>query len=1070
MYFHKFAVIAALTISATSFAANPKTEPWNDPKVSSINRMPMSSTFQSDDKTLSLNGLWNFKFYEDRSARASDFFLPAYDDSSWDKIPVPGMWDLNGWCDPMYVNVKYPWHGHFPYTPPIVPDEHNYLGQYRQTFNIAPDWKGRQIVLHIGSATSNVRVWVNGKEVGYSEDSKLEACFDITPYVISGENSIALEISRWCDGTYIECQDFWRFAGIARDVYISARPLKRIENVRVNAGADGHFSLWTETTSGVASVQWKVISPEGFEVLSGEAPAVRAKQDKSLKFNPAYGNPMLPAKGNLVAFDQADLTSVALWTAETPSLYRLELAAVDKKGAVLQNASLNFGFRTVEIKGGQLLVNGQAILIKGVNRHELDPYKGYVVSKADMERDVRIMKELNINAVRTCHYPDDPYWYELCDRYGLYVIDEADIEGHGMGYGPETLGDDRRYAEAIVERAERMVLRDWNHPSIIIWSLGNECGFGRNFKDSYAHLKAMDESRPVQYERAEHHPETDIFCPMYYRFGPCEKYASSDTSVPLIQCEYAHAMGNSMGGFKEYWDLIRKYPKYQGGFIWDFQDQAIKWPVDASVYGTDHIFAFGGDFNDYDPTDESFNCNGVIAADRQLHPHAYEVAYQHRSIHTSASAGDALEGTVSIYNEYFFKGISDFVLDWTVECDGATVLRGTYPGKLDVAPQQKSVVSLGYNASQVLKACGGSLEGKDVYLNVNYSLACADGLLPAGTRLAYDQICINAAAPKAYQPKVSKFELVEDDKTVAVSGKTEYAGVFVERASGWKAVFDKTAGTLVSYELNGRNILAAPLSPILWRAATENDLGASYWNRKFVDCIAPWRDAVYTPVSFSAQDKGEYVAVSVKYGAIAEYAYVSVDFNIYGDGSIVVTENLTDAGKLSQAPVLGRFGMRFAMPGEYSTVEFFGNGPFENYADRKSAALVGNYRQRVEDQYHYGYVRPQESGTHTDLKWLRVLDDNGTGFEISSDALFSGSALPFSAEEIDVPKGSVRHSLKLKKAACENHRADGKTWVTFELVQMGLGGEDSWSAMPRKEYLIEPKPMTFNYVLRPVEN
>ena len=529
MYFHKFAVIAALTISATSFAANPKTEPWNDPKVSSINRMPMSSTFQSDDKTLSLNGLWNFKFYEDRSTRASDFFLPAYDDSSWDKIPVPGMWDLNGWCDPMYVNVKYPWHGHFPYTPPIVPDEHNYLGQYRQTFNIAPDWKGRQIVLHIGSATSNVRVWVNGKEVGYSEDSKLEACFDITPYVISGENSIALEISRWCDGTYIECQDFWRFAGIARDVYISARPLKRIENVRVNADADGHFSLWTETTSGVAAVQWKVISPEGFEVLSGEAPAVKAKQDKSLKFNPAYGNPMLPAKGNLVAFDQADMASVALWTAETPSLYRLELAAVDKKGAVLQNASLNFGFRTVEIKGGQLLVNGQAILIKGVNRHELDPYKGYVVSKADMERDVRIMKELNINAVRTCHYPDDPYWYELCDRYGLYVIDEADIEGHGMGYGPETLGDDRRYAEAIVERAERMVLRDWNHPSIIIWSLGNECGFGRNFKDSYAHLKAMDESRPVQYERAEHHPETDIFCPMYYRFGPCEKYASSDT-------------------------------------------------------------------------------------------------------------------------------------------------------------------------------------------------------------------------------------------------------------------------------------------------------------------------------------------------------------------------------------------------------------------------------------------------------------------------------------------------------------------------------------------------------------
>ncbi|MGN0190459.1 MAG: glycoside hydrolase family 2 TIM barrel-domain containing protein [Candidatus Cryptobacteroides sp.] len=1030
----------------------------------------MSSTFQSDDRTLSLNGFWNFKFYEDRNSRAADFFLPAYDDSSWDKIPVPGLWDMNGWCDPLYVNASYPWAKHFPNTPPIVPDEHNYIGQYRQTFSIAPEWKGSQIVLHIGSATSNVRVWVNGKEVGYSEDSKLEACFDITSYVVTGENIVALEISRWCDGTYIECQDFWRFAGIARDVYISARPVRRIENVRVNAGADGHFSLWAETTSGVAAVQWRVISPDGFEVLSGSSSTVRAKQDKSLIFNPAYGNPMLPAKGNLVTTDEADLADPALWTAETPSLYRLELAAVDKKGAVLQNVSLNFGFRTVEIKDGQLLVNGKAILIKGVNRHELDPYKGYVVSKADMEKDVRIMKELNINAVRTCHYPDDPYWYELCDRYGLYVIDEADVEGHGMGYGPETLGDDRRYAEAIVERAERMVLRDWNHPSIIIWSLGNETGFGRNFKDSYAHLKAMDNTRPVQYERAEHYPETDIFCPMYYRYGPCEKYASSETSIPLIQCEYAHAMGNSLGGFKEYWDLIRKYPKYQGGFIWDFQDQAVKWPVDASEYGTDHIFAFGGDFNDYDHSDESFNCNGVIAADRSLHPHAYEAAYQHRNIHTSASCGDALEGTVSIYNEYFFRGISDFVLDWTVECDGVPVLRGTYPGKLDVAPQQKSVVSLGYNATQVLKACGGSLDGKDVYLNVNYSLACAEGLLPAGTRLAYDQICINSAAPKAYQPKVSKFNLIEDDKTVTVSGKTASEGVFEKRSSDWKAVFDKAEGKLAAYELNGKNILAAPLSPILWRAATENDLGARFWKRKFIDCIAPWRDAVYTPVAFSVEDKGDYVAVSVKYGAIAEYAFVCVDFNVYGDGSIAVSENLTDAGNLSNAPVLGRFGMRFAMPGEYSTIEFFGNGPFENYSDRNSAAVLGRYTQRVEDQYHYGYVRPQESGTHTSIKWLKVLDDNGTGFEISSDALFSGSVIPFSAEEIDVPKGSVRHSLKLKKAACENHRADGKTWVTFELAQMGLGCEDSWSAMPRQEYLIKPEPMTFNYVLRPVEN
>ena len=1070
MELFKLAVLAALNISATAFAANINDEPWNDAAVSSVNRLPISASMCTDDPSLSLNGYWKFKFYEDRHERSADFYIPAYDDSLWDRIPVPGMWDLNGWCDPLYVNGAYPWSGHFKNTPPIVPDEHNYIGQYRRTFNVDPQWKGRQIVLHIGSATSNVRVWVNGKEVGYSEDSKLEACFDITPYVIAGENSIALEISRWCDGTYLECQDFWRFAGIARDVYLSARPLKRIENVRVNADADGHFLMWTETTSGVSAVYWKVISPEGNEVLSGRAQAVLPKQDKSLKFKTVYGNPMLPAKGNFVACDQADLVAPALWTAETPSLYRLEMAAVDKKGAVLQNASVNFGFRTVGIKDGQLLVNGKAVLIKGVNRHELDPYKGYVLSKADMERDVKIMKSLNFNAVRTCHYPDDPYWYELCDRYGLYVIDEANVEGHGMGYGPGTLGDDVRYADAIVERAERMVLRDWNHPSIIIWSLGNECGFGRNFKDSYAHVKAMDNSRPVQYERAELMAETDIFCPMYLRFKECEQYALSNPDRPLIQCEYAHAMGNSMGGFKEYWELTRKYPKYQGGFIWDFQDQAVKWPVDAAEYGTDHIFAYGGDFNDYDPSDDSFNCNGVIAADRSLHPHAYEVAYQQRNIHTSASEADAIEGRVSIYNEFFFRNISDFLLDWTVECDGEPVLKGVYPGKLDIAPQQSSVVNLGYDAKRVLEACGGSLEGKDVYLTVRYSLSGKDGILDAGTMLSYDQVCIHSAAPKAYRPSVSAFSVTEDETSVSISGRMAYKGVTVPRTSDWKAVFDKKTGSLAEYSVNGKNILSSALSPILWRAATENDLGADYRGGKFVNKSAIWRDAVYTPETFAVSDEGEFVAVSVKYAAIGEAASVQVDFKVYGDGTISVDEKLVDAGKLAEAPVLGRFGMRFAMPGDYSVVEFFGKGPFENYCDRNSAALVGKYRQRVEDQYHYGYVRPQESGTHTGLKWLRVMNENGDGFEISSDTIFSGSVLPFSAEEIDVKKGAVPHSLKLKNLACENHRSDGKTWVTFELVQMGLGGEDSWSAMPREEYRIEAKPMTFSYILRPLAN
>lgn len=1063
------ALAAASLLCASASAANSNPPAWENAEVSSINRLPMHANFISDSFTISLNDYWKFRFNENRTDRIPDFYLPAFDDSSWTSIPVPGMWDLNGFCDPVYVNVKYPWDGHFPNTPPVAPDEHNYIGQYRHSFTLPAEWEGRKTVLHIGSATSNVRVWVNGREVGYSEDSKLDAAFDLTPYVHTGENTIALEISRWCDATYIECQDFWRFSGIARDTYLSSLPLKRIEDIRINADASGHFSFWAETTPGVATLRWSVVTPDGDEVLSGTAPAAKPKQDRSLRFNPEYGNPLLPAKGNMAACAEGDVADAKLWSAETPFLYRLRLTALDKKGNELHNASVNFGFRTVGIVDGQLLVNGKAILLKGVNRHEMDPYKGYVVSLADMERDIRIMKELNVNAVRTCHYPDDPRWYDLCDKYGLYVIDEANVEAHGMGYGPETLAKDKSFADAIVERAERMVLRDYNHPSIIIWSLGNESGFGQTFRDSYHHVKAMDSTRPVQYERAELEPENDIHCPMYMNYADCEKYLKTNPDRPLIQCEYAHAMGNSLGGFKEYWDLIRKYPKYQGGFIWDFEDQAVKWPVDAAEFGTDHIFAFGGDFNSYDPTDESFNCNGVIAADRSLHPHAYEVAYQHRNIHTSAAAGDALEGTVSVYNEYFFKSLADFDLEWTIECDGKAVLRGFYPGKLDIAPHGKSVVHLGYDASRVLNACDG-IDGKDVYLTVRYRLKNADGLLPAGTCLAYDQICINAAAPKAYSPRISAFVLEEGEENVTVSGNTSSAGVMACRQSIWTAVFDKKAGTLTDYTLNGKSILAEPLYPCLWRAATENDLGAHYLGGKLPENIKVWRNSQYKPVSMSVSDEGDYAKVAVKYASFGDYAYVGVVFKVYGDGSVEVEENLKDAGNIVNAPVLGRFGMRLAMPGEYSNVEFYGKGPFENYADRNSAALVGLYSQRVGDQYHYGYVRPQESGTKTGLKWLRVTDDNGTGFEISSDALFSGSALPFSAEQLDILKDAPRHSLKLKKIAHENDRANGLTWVNFDLVQMGLGCVNSWSEMPRDEYLVPAKEMTFRYTLRPVEN
>lgn len=509
------------------------------------------------------------------------------------------MWELNGFGDPVYLNIGYAWRGHYENNPPYVPTEHNRVGHYVRTFDLPASWSGKQIVLHIGSATSNVRVWINGRQAGYSEDSKLEARFDVTRLVVPGaENRIALEIFRWCDGSYLEDQDFWRLSGLARETYLTAREKQHVEDIRVEASASGEL-------------RWGGRDDPGREIGRGLHPDLGYKTQATV---------CDATRDGLKRFGgTASLSGIEPWSAETPRLYRMEVAPSDGK-SVTERTKLDIGFRDVSISGGQLLVNGRPVLIKGANRHEMNPYRGYVVSEEEMIRDIEIMKRLNINTVRTCHYPNDPRWYDLCDRYGLYVIDEANIESHGMGYDEQTLAKDPAYEAAHLQRVTRMVQRDRNHPSIIVWSLGNEAGNGPNFEKAYDWLKQEDPTRPVQYERAVLERNTDIFCPMYRGYEGCEQYAASNPSRPMILCEYAHAMGNSMGGFKEYWDLVRKYPAFQGGCIWDFVDQALYRPVDPAIYGTDHIFAFGGDYNDYDPSDGSFNCNGIIASDRSLHP------------------------------------------------------------------------------------------------------------------------------------------------------------------------------------------------------------------------------------------------------------------------------------------------------------------------------------------------------------------------------------------------------------------------------------------------------------------
>lgn len=1013
----------------------------------------MVASFQTNGLKMSLSGEWKFKWSETIDSRPLDFYTLDYSDAGWDTMPVPGMWELNGYGDPLYKNIGYAWHGHYRNNPPFPASEHNYAGQYRNTFYLDEEWEGKEIFLHIGSATSNVRVWINGVEVGYSEDSKLEARFDITRYVRTGENLIALEIFRWCDGTYLEDQDFWRLTGLARDIYVYSREKKRMEDIRIEAPASGEARIYAEVTKGVTELGFTIFDHLGKEVAS-EQVKVRTKEKSD--------------RGLYVVRADITVPSVKTWSAETPYLYRLIVASFDKNG-MTEVSAMDIGFRDVCIEDGQLLVNGQPVLIKGANRHELNPYKGYVVTEADMIHDIMLMKQLNINAVRTSHYPNDPLWYSLCDKYGIYVVDEANIESHGMGYGRESLAHDEDYTAAHLERMRRMVQRDRNHPSIIIWSLGNEAGHGVNFMKGYEMVKSMDPTRPIQYERAEGGDGTDIACPMYMDFKNCEKYASSDPrpAKPLIQCEYAHAMGNSLGGLKEYWDLVRKYPSYQGGFIWDFVDQALYKEVDPDMYGTDHVFAFGGDYNDYDPSDNSFCCNGIIAADRTYHPHSYEVAYQYRSILTSAAREDALSGKVDVYNENFFIDLSRYIMHWNIEVDGESVLTGcqSLPA---IAPQETRTISLGYNEADIMEACGlDDLDFHDIYLNVRYVLRNADGLLSAGWEVAYDQICINDAGQEPFVNYSGAPYYTQSEGSHIFEGEMYYEGATGVRVSPWRAEFDESTGALVSYRLGGKEMMASSLTPCFARAATENDLGAGQDKR-----MSLWREMDLDVESFAVEATDTSYKVRVEFKPFDNVAQVIMTYNVYADGVIEGVEELKDAGKLSKAAILPRFGMEFSMPGEYSVFEYYGLGPFENYSDRYSSALVGHYVQRVEDQYHYGYARPQESGTKSRLKWMKVLDDNGSGLEITSDVKFSASALPFHWTEMDVRKigNNQAHSLELKKLACEGNRSLGRTWVNFDLTQMGLGCINSWGAWPREEHLIRPQEYAFKFILRPVDN
>lgn len=1005
---------------------------WKDPEVNSVNRSTMHTNYfayasadeakagikENSKNFMTLNGLWKFNWVRNADARPTDFFQTNFNDKGWDNIKVPGVWELNGYGDPIYVNVGYAWRSQFKNNPPFVPVENNHVGSYRKEITLPADWKGKEIFAHFGSVTSNMYLWVNGRYVGYSEDSKLEAEFNLTNYLKPGKNIIAFQVFRWCDGTYLEDQDFFRYSGVGRDCYLYARDKKYIQDIRVTPDLDSQYKDGTLNIS---------VDLKG----SGTA---------ALNLTDAQGNSVATAdlKGSGKLNTTLNISNPAKWTAETPNLYTLT-ATLKNGNNTVEVLPIKVGFRKIELKGGQILVNGQPVLFKGADRHEMDPDGGYVVSVERMLQDIKVMKELNINAVRTCHYPDDNRWYDLCDQYGLYVVAEANVESHGMGYGDKTLAKNPSYAKAHLERNERNVQRGYNHPSIIFWSLGNEAGMGPNFEKCYTWIKNEDKSRAVQYEQARTSEFTDIFCPMYYGYDACVKYSEGNIQKPLIQCEYAHAMGNSQGGFKEYWDIIRKYPKYQGGFIWDFVDQSCHWKNKDGV----DIYGYGGDFNKYDGSDNNFCDNGLISPDRVPNPHAYEVGYFYQNIWTTVA--DLAKGEINIFNENFFRDLSAYYMEWKLLANGEVVQTGIV-SDLKVAPQQTVKVQLPFDTKNICSC-------KELLLNVSYKLKAAETLLPAGTTIAYDQLSI-----RDYKAPELKLEN-QQTSNVAVIVPTiqdNDRNYLIVNGEDFTLEFNKHNGYLCRYDVNGMQLMedGSLLTPNFWRAPTDNDYGAGLQNR-----YAAWKNPVLKLTSLKHAIENEQAVVRAEYDMQSIGGKLFLTYTINNLGAVKVNQKMV-ADKSKKVSEMFRFGMQFRMPLAFNEIEYYGRGPVENYSDRNHAAMLGKYRQTVEEQF-YPYIRPQETGTKTDIRWWRLLNIGGNGLQFVSDAPFSASALNYTIESLDDGAGKdQRHSPEVEKANFTN--------FCIDKAQTGLACVNSWGAIPLEKYRLPYQDYELSFIMTPV--
>ncbi len=1022
--------LALLSMSSGALAQSESR--WQNVNINQQNREPRRANFfafenlekaQSFDKKksanyLSMEGMWKFNFVKDHNKRPANFFALKYDDSQWKDFPVPGLFELNGYGDATYKNIGYAWATQFDPNPPYISELNNYTGSYRRTFELPKDWKGKDVYFHVGSATSNLTLWVNGKYVGYSEDSKVAAEFNISKYLKPGKNLIAMQVMRWCDGSYFEDQDFWRFTGIAREVYLYARPKLHAADIRLNAALENNYQ------DGV--LNYKVSLKGG-------------KTDVAITLCDKDGKQIAQATG---AQGVIKVPKVNAWTAETPYLYKAYITLKNKQGAA-EVIPQKVGFRNVEIKNAQLLVNGQPVLVKGADRHEMDPDGGYVVSLERMIQDIKIMKQLNINAVRTSHYPCDPRWYDLCDEYGIYITAEANLESHGMGYEEKSLAKFPEYIVPHIERNEGNVKPLINHPSVIVWSLGNESGYGVNFEKAYDWVKACDTTRPAQYERGGYDSKTDIYCPMYIGYEESESYCKSNGTKPYIQCEYAHAMGNSEGGFKEYWDLIRKYPKYQGGYIWDFVDQGLR---DKSPITGKEIFTYGGDYGRYPASDYNFNCNGILAPNRRLNPHAYEIQYVLQNVWIKDF--DAENGSFNVYNENFFKNIDDLNLTATLFANGVKLTTVAIPDTKGIAPQATKLVK-----SEALKSAIEKAEAEHATeeITINFAFA-SDGsqpLVDKGQVMARQQIVLNGYEFDKVDAPANTGSKIEVEETNC------YVKVSAERMS---VTIGKKTGMIDYLDVDGEPMLKfrESMTPEFWRAPTDNDYGASLQKKMRV-----WKNPQMNLKSFDKSESKDSVVLTANFEMPEVKAELMLRYRINAAGEVAVTEKMT-TDKEAKVADLFRYGMQLQMPASFSKLEYYGRGPEENYIDRHSSSFIGKYEANVKDEY-YPYVRPQESGNHTDIRYFSIFNPTtGKGITFEGYAPMECSAIPYLVEDLDA-------GIE-KEHAWGQHSGDlvekGLVQLHIQQRQFGLGCIDSWGSSPMEKYRMHYQDRCFSFVIK----